>query len=78
MITTVNPGLYVRLEGDFELGASLVEVEQHVAASYEELRNEVRDRESRKLVTLADLLRSFIDDPTVRATGLVEIIVRRA
>lgn len=76
MIKTVNPGSRLELSGSFELGASLVDCEAVPQAA--ELATLVMDRESNAVVSLADLLRSFMYDPTERVTGPIRITIEPA
>lgn len=70
MITTVNPGSTLTLEGSFELAWSLAA--EHGA------RDVVWDTASGRIVTLAGLLRSFLDDPEETHTGLLRITIEAA
>jgi hypothetical protein len=71
--TTVNPGSRLELEGSFELGRSLAETE--AVGRFAAPTREVTDRESGKHVYLADLLRSFLEDPEEKITGPIRITI---
>lgn len=77
MKKTVNPGSSLTLEGSFELGASLADVEGPEEFEFHDLVG-VLDRESLTTVYLADLLRSFLADPTDKVTGPIRITIEPA
>jgi len=83
VIKRVNPGSRLELEGSFELSASLAELENPgepnpLQAPVEQRRSVVFDREGYSLVSLADLLRSFLEDPTEKITGPIRITIEPA
>ena len=80
MRTTVNPGSRLTLEGHFELGYSLAEVESNGGPHNMEAARRclMMDSDSGALITLADLLRSFLEDPAETATGPVRITIEAA
>lgn len=74
MITTVNPGSQLVLEGRFAVGVSLANVE--VFGGDDDVCGAVIDLESLTPVpSLADLLRSFMYDPTETVVGAVRITI---
>lgn len=78
MRKSVNPGRWLDCEGSFTLSRSLAEIENGVAGIDRTLGNDpdvVLDRESGDQVSLAGLLRSFIEDPTERRTGRIKITI---
>lgn len=73
MIKTVNPGSRLELEGSFELGRSLADVQ--TVGTWAGLTRAVADRESGELIELADLLRAFLEDPEETVTGPIRITI---
>jgi len=73
MKTTVNPGSRLELEASLELGRSLAEMS--VIGNWSGLSRVVTDRESGQPIELADLLRSFLQDPEERITGPIRITI---
>jgi len=63
MITTVNPGRYLRLEGSFALVPGLLAYPVVV------------DRESNDQVNLGELLTQFLEDPSETITGPIRITI---
>jgi hypothetical protein len=70
VITRVNPGTRLELVGSFALTVPGLE-----GAGPEVL---AVDRESGRVVTLAGLFRSFLEDPDDRITGLVRVTIEPA
>lgn len=74
MRKTVNPGSLLEVHGSFELAVPLAEIGEKPFGPAGVLREQlVRDRESGLEVGLADLLRSFLEDPTEKVTGPIRI-----
>lgn len=65
MITQCNPGTLLEIHGSFEI--------RSVLTGEPEVNAIVKDRESSRTVTLAGLLRSFLEDPDETITGPIRI-----
>lgn len=72
MKRSVNPGSFLEVEGRFELGLSLADTTAGRIKRPGDWTL-VRDMDTGNEVSLAGLLRSFLEDPADRVTGPIRI-----